>query len=83
MQENGSRSRRLTDHPAVDKASYWSPDGSFLTFTSDPRGNFDIYLLRLSDLWRQPLTNHPVDDEVQTWSSDGSKIAFQSYRQQN
>ena len=83
MQADGSHSRRLTNHPAVDKASSWSPDGSFLAFTSDRRGNFDIYLLRLSDLSLQLLTNHPADDEVPAWSSDGSQIAFQSYRQQN
>ena len=83
MESEGQNLRRLTNHPAVDKAPGWSPDGRFLAFSSNRRGNFDIYLLRLSDLSVTPVTEHFADDEVPAWSSDGSKIAFQSYRQNN
>ena len=47
MQADGGHAQRLTNHPAVDKASSWSPDGSFLAFTSDRRGNFDIILVAI------------------------------------
>jgi Tol biopolymer transport system component len=45
---DGGDEQRITTHPAVDEAPYWSPDGSFLVFGSDRSGNYD--------LWAVPMT---------------------------
>ena len=57
-----------------------SPDGRWLVFDSNRRGNFDIYRLALLDGQSEQLTDHPADDFLPSWSPDGEEIAFYSFR---
>jgi serine/threonine-protein kinase len=57
-----------------------SPDGEWLAFDSNRRGNFDIYRLRLPDGQPEQLTDDPTDDFIPSWSPDGEEIAFYSFR---
>ena len=57
-----------------------SPDGRWLGFDSNRRGNFDIYRLALPDGQPEQLTDDPADDFIPSWSPDGEEIAFHSFR---
>ena len=41
----GAAPRRLTDHPGLDYDAALSPDGRWVVFTSERRGNPDLYAL--------------------------------------
>jgi len=57
-----------------------SPDGRWLVFDSDRRGNADIYRLMLPDGEPELLTEDPADDMAPYWSPDGQEIVFHSFR---
>jgi len=57
-----------------------SPDGQWLVFDSDRRGNADIYRMALPDGEPEPLTDDPADDMIPSWSPDGQEIVFYSFR---
>jgi len=81
MNLDGSNERSLTGSvPGDSWAPDWSPDGTQVLFQTNRDGNFEIYVVRLSDLSQNNLTNHPANDSHPAWSPDGSKIAFASQR---
>jgi serine/threonine protein kinase len=57
------RSRwRLTDHPAMDWAPAWAPDGQRLAFVSDRSGFMDIYTMNRQGQGVINLTHSPAQD---------------------
>ncbi|MFC1639931.1 protein kinase [Gemmatimonadota bacterium] len=68
-----------TGNQAIEGMSV-SPDGRWLVFDSNRRGNQDIYLMELPDGEPQQLTDDPADDLVPSWSPDGEEIVFYSFR---
>jgi TolB protein len=62
-----------------------SPDGQWLVFDSDRRGNSDIYRLRLDQPGAEPvqLTSDYADDFAPVTSPDGEEILFHSFRRGN
>jgi Tol biopolymer transport system component len=57
-----------------------SPDGRWLVFDSDRRGNADIYRMMFPDGEPEQLTDDPADDMIPSWSPDGQEIVFYSFR---
>ena len=53
-----------------------SPDGRWLVFDSNRRGNMDLYKMPLGGGEAVPLTNFPGDEFAPRWSPDGREIAF-------
>jgi Tol biopolymer transport system component len=52
-----------------------------IAFTSERRGNADIFLVNVNSTKAQQLTlNSTSDDAHSTWSPDGKTIAFDSNR---
>lgn len=45
---DGGDENRITTHPAVDEAPYWSPDGGFLVFGSDRSGDYDLWAVPMN-----------------------------------
>jgi serine/threonine-protein kinase len=68
-----------TGNQAIEGISV-SPDGRWLAFDSNRRGNFDIFRLALPNGQTEPLTDDPADDFIPSWSPDGEEIAFYSFR---
>ena len=58
----GAAPRRLTDHPGLDYDAALSPDGRWVVFTSERRGNPDLYALELEGGARAaPADRQPRD----------------------
>jgi Tol biopolymer transport system component len=76
--------KRLTDDPGPDYDAVISPDGRWVVFTSERRGNPDLYALDLQ-AGGQPrlLIDSPAMEDQAAISPDGSTIAFMSDRDGN
>ncbi len=81
---SGGSGHRLTSN-RVDVSDYtpaWSPDGSFIAFSSNAGGSVDIWILELSSDKRTRLTQDQWIDLHPSWHPNGEKITFQSKRPQ-
>ena len=83
MNADGSNPINLSNNPASDLNTSWSPDGQKLTFSSSRSGNHDIYVMDTDGSNQTNLTNMPGHDYDPAWSPDGTKIAFSSWRDTN
>jgi Tol biopolymer transport system component len=77
--QQGKAPRRLTDHPGLDYDPVVSPDGRWLVFCSERRGNPDVYAV---DLQRggEPrllIDSERMEDQA-AFSPDGKFIYFVS-----
>jgi Tol biopolymer transport system component len=76
--------RRLTDDPGPDYDAVFSPDGRFVIFTSERRGNPDLYALDLqAGGTPRLLIDSPAMEDQAAISPDGTTIAFMSSRDGN
>ncbi|MBI5584306.1 MAG: PD40 domain-containing protein [Deltaproteobacteria bacterium] len=76
--------RRLTTHPALDYNAVFSPDGRWVVFCSERRGNPDLFVLDLVNPGPpRPLTESPAMEDAPSISPDGKTIAFVSSREGN
>ena len=80
MNVDGSNQTRLTDNPAQENSSDWSPDGSKIAFNSNRDGNLEIYVMNADGSGVERLTNGDPADITPDWSPDGNKIVFVSNR---
>jgi tricorn protease len=78
--ENGADIQRLTDNKARDIYPRFSPDGSFIAFSSNRDGNFDVFVVPVTGGRPKQLTFHSADDSVVGWTPDGKKVIFTSAR---
>ena len=60
-----------------------SPDGRLLAFSSDRRGNQDLWLMPAAGGQMTALTTDPTPDWNPRWSPDGREIAFYAFRSGN
>jgi Tol biopolymer transport system component len=74
---------RLTDNPAVDIPTGWSPDCTRLLFLSERDGNPDAYVMAADGSGQTRLTTDPALDFFPAWSPAGQWIAFVSTRDGN
>lgn len=76
--------RRVTVHLGLDYNPTFSPDGRWLVYTSDRKGNTDLFALDLHN-GGEPvrLTRNPAMDDAADISSDGEQIVFVSTRDGN
>jgi tricorn protease len=76
----GGEAVRVTVHEAYDDNPVWSPDGARIAFTSDRKGNRDVFVTPVAGGVPEGLTCHSTWDNVQCWKRDGSSILFTSQR---
>ena len=75
-----SNLRKLTFGPGLEDEPAWSPDGKFLAYTTDERGNRDVVVLPLAGGEPLRIAETGSDEAQPAWSPDGSKLAFVSAR---
>ncbi|MFC1639210.1 protein kinase [Gemmatimonadota bacterium] len=68
----------VTNDNAVIETGDISPDGRWIVFDANFRGNMDIYRRPLEGGNPTPITDSPLDEFAPVWSPDGSEIAFYS-----
>ncbi len=61
----------------------FSPDGEWIAFDSNRRGNMDIWIMRKDGSKLRQLTTNQAHDWYPQWSPDGKKILFHSLRSGN
>ncbi len=83
MNADGTDPTRLTNDPAFDGYSTWSPDGKRVAFFSEHDGNQEIYIVNADDTGLTNLTKNSANDGDPAWSPDGQLIAFISDRDGN
>ncbi len=71
--------KRITNTPYWEKSPVFSPDGSYLAFTSDRNGIYNIYLHNLETGQEYPITNVLTGVSHLSWAGDGSRMAFVSF----
>ncbi len=73
--DRGTRTR-LTQDPADDMNPVWSPDSRAIAFSSDRKGQRDVYRRALQDGDDQLLYTSAGPKSVSDWSPDGRQIVF-------
>ena len=71
--------RNLSRHSgSSERYPSWSPDGSFVAFTSDRDGAYNLYLMNADGSGLRQLTHEPPGMIVgmQSWTADGAWIYF-------
>ena len=75
--ERGARTR-LTFDAALDMMPVWTPDGRYVTFTSDREGNLDIFWKRADGAGEAVrLTQNPEGEIPASWSPDGRVLLYE------
>ena len=76
MRPYGSDRRNLTQNPAVDIDPSWSPDGRWISFSSDRDGDFEIFVMRADGSDVTQVTHNAVEDFLSSFSPDGEKLTL-------
>ena len=71
---------QLTHGAGLEMEPSLSPDGNYLAYTTDDRGNLDVVVLPLAGGNVTRVTESEADDAQAVWSPDGSRLAFVSAR---
>ena len=76
MDADGSNPTRLTNNNANDESPIWSPDGTYIAFTSDRNGYRNIYVMNANGGFPTPLLDSTVDQWAPAWSPDSRRITW-------
>ena len=71
---------RMTFDEGLQAEPTWSPDGRFIAYSSNRKGNFDIWVQSGTEGNPVHVTTSPAHDWQPDWSPDGSQIVFRSER---
>ncbi len=81
FEQRGAAPRRLTDDPALDYNAVFSPDGRWVVFCSERRGNPDLYAIDLKHVGApRLLIDSTMLEDAPAFSPDGRTLAFVSTR---
>jgi eukaryotic-like serine/threonine-protein kinase len=70
--------KRLTFSPAIDSMPVWSADGRRFVFSSNPAGQFDLYLKDANGAEAEKLIPQEGPDRFATdWSRDGKYVLYE------
>lgn len=81
MSRDGQNAHQVTFGPGTDNHPTWSADSQRIAFASDRDGDWEIYIVRLSDGTVTRLTDNTWADLDPDWSRSSGRIVFQSDRE--
>jgi len=67
---------KITDNEWNDEFPIWSPDGTRIAFTANPKGNYDIFIMEADGSNIRAVTSSPKDETEPSWYPDGKKLTF-------
>jgi Tol biopolymer transport system component len=67
---------RLTHNTWSDEYPLFSPDGSKIAFSANPRGRYEIFIMNADGSGIHPLVETPEDQIEEAWLADGNGMAF-------
>ena len=76
IRPNGCDVRQLTFGTSVDREPAFSPDGTYLSFSSDRGGTTQIWRMELATGTLLALTKSPTNARHSAWSPDGTLLTF-------
>jgi len=76
MDLRSRKPRRITDHPGIDTAPSYSPDGKKIVFESDRGGSQQLYVMNTGGGNAQRITFGQGRYANPVWSPRGDLIAF-------
>jgi tricorn protease len=79
--KNGGESRRITSTPATEANPHFSPDGQWLTFSSDRSGMPQVYVVSAQGGTPTRLTWYPAASFPRGWTPDGKNVLYASGRE--
>jgi len=79
--KGGGEARRITSTPAVEADPHFSPDGKWLTFTSDRSGTPAVYVVAAEGGDPKRLTWYPAAAWARGWTPDGKRVLYSSVRE--
>ena len=71
---------QFTTQSGEEVTTTWSPDGKWIAFCADWKGNRDIWKMPVAGGDAVQLTTDRALDNAAVWSPDGSRIVFSSNR---
>ncbi len=85
FEPSSGATRTLASDPALDYDPTFSPDGRWIVFTSERRGNPDLWALDLTAAMAAPVLLTPGDtmQDAAAFSPDGRSLAFVETRDGN
>lgn len=75
----GQTVTRLTADGANSIQPVFSPDGTFIAFSSDRNGHWDIFVMTADGQKPFQLTNGLTHEVHPSWSPDGSRICYSAF----
>lgn len=66
----GGNATQITSHTSYDTRPVWSPKGDKLAFASNREGNFDVYVVTLSNGHIQRITSHSHNEYPEAFLDD-------------
>lgn len=67
---------QLTHNTWDDNYPRWAPDGEHIAFTANPRGNYDIFVMKADGSETRSITDSPANEIEPSWFPDGSQLVF-------
>jgi Tol biopolymer transport system component/C-terminal processing protease CtpA/Prc len=77
----GGRATPLTRNVEMDAYPQFSPDGNWISFSSQRTGNWDIFVVPAAGGEPQRMTWHSGADISYGWSPDGKRLLFTARRE--
>ena len=68
--------RKLTDNDWEDEYPVWSPDGTRIAYSANPKGNYNIHVMEATGAGAAALTSFSSNERSPAWFPDGKSIVY-------